>query len=119
MAWERDKTPRHWTGFTLIAAAMLLAMPLWNVWAPAMPDYPAHLASFALIDQSTFHHGARRASGLYHLQWSFVPNLASEILVPLSERVVRARVAVATAKRCFRPSVTSGRTPLSYVYQVS
>ena len=83
MAWERDKAPRHWTGFTLIAAAMLLAMPLWNVWAPAMPDYPAHLASFALIDQSTFHHGARRASGLYHLQWSFVPNLASEIIVPL------------------------------------
>jgi hypothetical protein len=83
MAWERDRTPRHWTGFTLIAAALMLATPLWNVWAPAMPDYPAHLASFALIDQSTFHHGARRASGLYHLQWSFVPNLASEVLVPL------------------------------------
>ena len=83
MAWERDKTPRHWTGFTLIAAALMLATPLWNVWAPAMPDYPAHLASFALIEQGTFHHGAARASGLYHLQWSFVPNLASEILVPL------------------------------------
>ena len=83
MAWERDKTPRHWTGLTLIAAALMLATPLWNVWAPAMPDYPAHLASFALIEQGTFHHGAARASGLYHLQWSFVPNLASEILVPL------------------------------------
>ncbi|HWU53907.1 MAG TPA: hypothetical protein VN175_00310 [Rhizomicrobium sp.] len=83
MAWERDRTPRHWTGFTLIAAALMLATPLWNVWAPAMPDYPAHLASFALIEQGTFHHGAARATGLYHLQWSFVPNLASEILVPL------------------------------------
>jgi len=49
MAWERDKTPRHWTGLTLIASAVMLAVPLWNVWAPAMPDYPAHLASFALI----------------------------------------------------------------------
>ena len=88
MAWERDRTPqhwlaRHWTGFTLLAAALMLVAPLWSVWAPAMPDYPAHLASFALIEQGSFHHGARRATGLYHLQWAFVPNLASEILVPL------------------------------------
>lgn len=78
MAGER--TPRHWTGLTLIAASLMLVTPLWNVWAPAMPDYPAHLASFALIEQGTFHHGA--ANSFYHLQWSFVPNLASEIIVP-------------------------------------
>src|SRR5215470_9012242 len=91
MTGERDRTPphwlarhwplHHWTGFTLIAAALMLAAPLWSVWAPAMPDYPAHLASFALIEQGSFHHGA--ANSFYHLQWSFVPNLASEILVPL------------------------------------
>jgi hypothetical protein len=81
------RTPRHWTGLTLIAASLILVTPLWNVWAPAMPDYPAHLASFALIEQGTFHHGAP-AAGFYHLQWSFVPNLASEILVPLLAQLV-------------------------------
>ena len=72
---------RHWTGFTLIAATVMLAMPLWRVWAPAMPDYPAHLASFALISQGT-------GNAIYHLHWVFVPNLASEVLVPLLARLV-------------------------------
>jgi hypothetical protein len=85
MAWERDWAPRHWpeghfTGFTLIAAALILAAPLWCVWAPAMPDYPAHLASFALIRQGT-------GNNIYHLHWSFVPNLAAEVLVPLLARL--------------------------------
>jgi len=80
MAWERDWAPRHWTGFTLIAAALMMAAPLWSVWAPAMPDYPAHLASFALIQQGA-------GNSLYHLHWSFVPNLASEVLVPLLARL--------------------------------
>lgn len=89
----RDWTPRHWpesrlTGLTLLAAALIMAAPLWSVWAPAMPDYPAHLASFALIAQGMFHHGAFGAetSKYYHLQWAFVPNLASEALVPLLAR---------------------------------
>ncbi|HWX90415.1 MAG TPA: hypothetical protein VNY75_08930 [Rhizomicrobium sp.] len=93
MAWERDWAPRHWTGFTLIAASLMLVMPLWNVWAPAMPDYPAHLASFALIEQGTFHHGAAVAGSLYHLQWGFVPNLAAEILVPFLARLTGVVVA--------------------------
>ena len=93
MAWERDWTPRHWTGLTLVAAALMLAAPLWNVWAPAMPDYPAHLASFALIEQGMFHHGASGAGGFYHLQWAFVPNLASEIVVPLLARLTGAVTA--------------------------
>ena len=93
MAWERDWAPRHWTGFTLIAASLMLVTPLWNVWAPAMPDYPAHLASFALIEQGVFHHGAAGGNAFYHLQWNFVPNLASEILVPLLARLTGVVVA--------------------------
>ncbi|HKQ11466.1 MAG TPA: hypothetical protein VJS85_09765 [Rhizomicrobium sp.] len=93
MAWERDWAPRHWTGFTLIAASLMLATPLWKVWAPAMPDYPAHLASFALIEQGLFHPGASGTNGLYHLQWDFVPNLASEIVVPFLARLTGVVVA--------------------------
>src|ERR1700728_2070233 len=82
---KRGWGPRHWpeshlTGITLIAAAIMLATPLWCVWAPAMPDYPAHLASFALIEQGT-------ANTFYHLHWAFVPNLVSEILVPWLARL--------------------------------
>ncbi|HWY64460.1 MAG TPA: hypothetical protein VNX61_04540, partial [Rhizomicrobium sp.] len=93
MGWERDRTPRHWTGFTLIAAALMLVTPLWSVWAPAMPDYPAHMASFALIDQGTFHHGVPGGDAYYHLQWSFVPNLASEIIVPVLAQLTGLVVA--------------------------
>ena len=95
MAGEPIWTPRHWpeshlTGITLLAATLVMAIPLWSVWAPAMPDYPAHLASFALIDQVSFHHGASGAAdgGIYHLHWAFVPNLASEVLVPLLAQLV-------------------------------
>jgi len=86
-AKEPYRIPRHWTGLTLIAASLMLVTPLWNVWAPAMPDYPAHLASFALIEQGTFHHGVPGSNSFYHLHWSFVPNLASEIIVPLLARL--------------------------------
>jgi hypothetical protein len=95
MAGEPIWTPRHWpeshlTGITLLAATLVMAVPLWSVWAPAMPDYPAHLASFALIDQVSFHHGASGAADgkIYHLHWAFVPNLASEVLVPLLAQIV-------------------------------
>jgi len=93
MGWERETAPRHWTGFTLVAATLMLATPLWNVWAPAMPDYPAHLASFALIEQGAFHHGMPGGNAFYHLQWSFVPNLASEILVPFLAQLTGVVVA--------------------------
>jgi hypothetical protein len=87
---------RHWTGFTLVAATVMLALPLWRVWHPAMPDYPAHLASFALIQQGGFFGlGASGAQGnaIYHLKWSFVPNLAAELLVPWLARLTGVVVA--------------------------
>src|ERR1700742_3192189 len=90
---ERNRAPRHWlqshlTGVTLMAAALMLATPLWCVWAPAMPDYPAHLASFALIQQGT-------GNAIYHLHWAFVPNLVAEVLVPF---IARLTGLVAAAK---------------------
>jgi hypothetical protein len=77
---------RHWTGIALVAASLMLAAPLWWVSAPAMPDYPAHLASFALI-------AAGHTTKFYHLHWSLVPNLASEILVPLVSHITGVVVA--------------------------
>ena len=59
--------------------AVVLALPLWCVHQPAMPDYPAHLASYYLI--------AGGASKFYHIEWAFLPNLAGEILIPLLSRL--------------------------------
>src|SRR5258708_1867072 len=52
-----------------IAAAILLASPLWFVTAPGMPDYPAHLASFALIGGTP--------SSYFSVSWQALPNLAA------------------------------------------
>ncbi|MDR3525703.1 MAG: hypothetical protein P4L57_00380 [Rhizomicrobium sp.] len=44
--------------------------------SPAMPDYPAHLAGFHLMTSST-------PSNFYAIHWRLLPNLASDLLVPL------------------------------------
>jgi hypothetical protein len=66
-------------------AAVLLTAPLWCVTSPGMPDYPAHLASFALI--------AGEPSRHYFVQWAALPNLASETLVPLIGRLMPLEAA--------------------------
>jgi hypothetical protein len=78
--WGND-----WPAVAVFAAAAILIAPLWCVAAPAMPDYPAHLATFFLISGG--------AKGLplaqfYRIEWSFIPNLAAEILVPALGKVV-------------------------------
>ena len=40
------KQPFVWA---LILCALMLALPLWLAPMPAMPDYPAHLATFHLL----------------------------------------------------------------------
>lgn len=72
------------TKSVLIVAPVLLAAvllwPLWSVVLPSMSDYPAHVS--ALYVQV---HGAHdpSLSRFYQTEWDFVPDLASEILVPL------------------------------------
>ena len=46
----------------------------------AMPDYPAHLASYYLIATDA---KAQAVSSFYSIQWAWIPNLAGEILIPL------------------------------------
>jgi hypothetical protein len=68
-----------------LVASLILAVPLWCVTIPGMPDYPAHLASFALIGGAPSH--------FYEIRWAFVPNLASEVLVPLLAHIVSLNTA--------------------------
>lgn len=69
----------RWTKVALILIAGLLTIPVWFAAMPAMPDYPAHLASFYLLSG-----GAKLPllAHFYRVQWAFVPNLAAELLVP-------------------------------------
>lgn len=70
----------RWPLAALLACAVLLALPACIAPMPAMPDYPAHLASFYLLAG-----GAKLPllAHVYRVQWAFVPNLAAEAAVPL------------------------------------
>lgn len=74
-----------------VLLAAVLLWPLWSVVLPAMSDYPAHVS--ALYVQM---HGAHdpSLSRFYQTEWDFVPDLASEILVPLIAIVVPFLVSV-------------------------
>src|ERR1041384_4211537 len=85
MSWGDD-----WPLAVVLAAAALMIAPLWLGDAPALPDYTAHLASFHLMAG-----GANEPvlSHFYHIEWSAIPNLAFEILVPALGRVTSLGVA--------------------------
>jgi hypothetical protein len=77
---------RDWPIVALGVVTALFILPLWCVGAPAMPDYPAHLAGYHLISGG--------ASEFYAVHWRLVPNLASDILVPLFATVLPLEIAV-------------------------
>jgi len=67
----------------LPAAAVLLILPIWITRLPAMPDFPAHFASFHLIAS-----GGTLAAKFYRVQWAWLPNLAAELIVPQLGRLM-------------------------------
>jgi hypothetical protein len=73
-----------WLPWTLPLATILLILPLWLTRLPAMPDLPAHLATFWLLAG-----GAKdpHVAQFYRVEWSFVPNLAAELIVPLLAKI--------------------------------
>lgn len=79
--WRRD-----WPVAALLLAACVLIIPLWVVHSPGMPDYPAHVAGFALIS-------GRVHSPYYSIHWMLVPNLASELIVPVLAKAMPLEVA--------------------------
>lgn len=74
-----------WPLLVSITACVILAVPLWCVASPPMPDYPAHLASFYLIGGGL--------SNYYRVEWAFLPNLAGEAIIPLLAKLVPLGVA--------------------------
>jgi hypothetical protein len=79
-----------WAAVAVALAAILAIFPLWCVISPAMPDYPAHLASYYLIAT-----GAKSpaVAQFYRIEWAFIPNLAGEILVPFLAKLMALEAA--------------------------
>jgi hypothetical protein len=78
--------------WALLLGALMLALPLWIAPMPAMPDYPAHLASFALLS------GAAKSPLLaqfFRVDWTPVPNLAGEIVIPALGSLLGLKAATA------------------------
>ena len=85
---------RNGPAIALGLAACVLIAPLWWVHSPGMPDYPAHIAGFALIAGGAT---SQPPSSFYTIHWVLVPNLASELIVPLLAKLL----AVETATKLF------------------
>ena len=85
LSWGTD-----WPLAVVLAAAAVMIAPLWLVETPAMPDYPAHLASFYLMAGGI---NNPILSHFYHLEWFAIPNLAFEVLVPALGRVISLSAA--------------------------
>ena len=81
---------RDGLSWAIPVAAVLLTLPLWLARLPAMPDLPAHLATFYLLAG-----GAKdpHAVQFYRVEWQFVPNLAAELVVPALARIMPLMVA--------------------------
>jgi hypothetical protein len=79
-----------WPVAALAAATLLIVSPLWLVKVPAMPDYPAHLASFHLIGGLA---NDPVIAKFWRIEWAPIPNLASETIVPLLAKLCGYRVA--------------------------
>jgi hypothetical protein len=82
---------RDWPVAALVVLAAIFILPLWCVETPAMPDYPAHLAGFYLINGGA---ETRPLSEFYSIHWTLLPNLASELLVPLFAQIMPLHFAV-------------------------
>jgi len=74
-----------WFSWAVPVSAGLLILPVWLASLPAMPDFPAHLATFYLLAG-----GAKdpHIAQFYRVEWAFVPNLAAEIIVPALARIM-------------------------------
>jgi len=78
---------RYWPAAAVALLAGIFILPLWCVHSPGMPDYPAHIAGFHLIL------GEAPRSVFYTVHWLFMPNLASELLVPWLARLMPLEAA--------------------------
>src|SRR5215469_16898970 len=74
-----------WLPWALPIVAAVLILPIWIARLPAMPDMPAHFATFYLLGG-----GARNPdlARFYQVEWAFVPNLAAELVVPALAKIL-------------------------------
>ena len=87
---SRQVVSPAWFAWAVPVSAAVLILPIWLTRLPAMPDFPAHLATFWLLTG-----GAKdpHVAQFYRVEWAFVPNLAAEIIVPALAHIMPLVVA--------------------------
>jgi hypothetical protein len=88
-AFSSKQQPYVWA---LFLCAVVLALPIWLAPMPAMPDYPAHFATFYLLLGGA---ESPLLAQFYHVHWTAVPNLAGEVIVPAIGSLIGLRAATA------------------------
>jgi hypothetical protein len=78
--------------WALFLCALVLAVPLWVAPTPAMPDYPAHFATFYLLSGGA---NSPLLAHSYHVHWTAVPNLAGETIIPALGSAIGLHAATA------------------------
>src|SRR5215471_1029125 len=73
----------------VLLLAVSLAPVLWFDLPAAMVDYPNHLARMFLLSRD----GTANANPFYEVIWSFVPNLAMDLIVPEAGRFIGIEIA--------------------------
>jgi hypothetical protein len=106
LSWRDD-----WPVLAVLAAAAMMIAPLWCVDSPAMPDYPAHLASFFLIAGGAHDPLLARS---YFIQWAAIPNLGFEVVVPLLSPLMDIAV---TTKLLLSAAVAMWVIAPSFIYR--
>lgn len=78
--------------WALLPCTLFLLLPVWLAPMPAMPDYPAHFASFFLLSDGA---KAPQFAQFYQVHWAAIPNLAAEATVPRLGSLIGLRAATA------------------------
>ncbi len=77
--WQRAGPVRIAIAAAYVGALAAILLPLLTARVPALADYPNHLARMHILSEQ----GGNGALGdIYRVQWSLVPNLAMDLLVP-------------------------------------
>ena len=86
-AWPGSDRSLGIVVFALLAAASFLPVLLTPI--PAMVDYPNHLARMYILSQN----GTPDANLYYEVAWAFYPNLAMDLLIPPTARLISVEPA--------------------------
>ena len=96
--------------FLYLLLMALAAAPLFYFSQPYLQDYPNHLARMFII----LHQDDPVLSRFYEIHWSFLPNMASDLLIPLLGHIMPLTIAGKAYLLLTFAVLTSGALAVNY-----